>query len=205
MFKGIYVITDEFLTPKSSIYTQVEEALEAGATIVQLRDKESSDADLLPLAEQLQELCRRHKATFIINDRVELAQKMGADGVHIGFHDLSIREARTLLGPDKIIGISCYGDLDRAEKGIEAGADYVAFGAFFPSPTKPKAAVVDKALIAEAKKRFQVPVCVIGGITTENISELAPYGADLYATVSAVFGAHSITDAIYELKSKTHL
>ncbi|MGY6559322.1 MAG: thiamine phosphate synthase [Nitritalea sp.] len=205
MLKGIYVITDEVLTPKSSLRAQVEESLEAGATVVQLRDKSSTDAELRAVAEDLQELCRRHQATFIINDRVELAQKIGADGVHIGYHDLSIREARALLGPDKIIGISCYGDLDRAEKGIEAGADYVAFGAFFPSPTKPKADVVDKSIIAEAKKRFQVPVCVIGGITKENITELAPFGADLYATVSAVFGAHSITDAIYELKSKTHL
>ncbi|MBZ9651908.1 thiamine phosphate synthase [Psychroflexus montanilacus] len=197
--QGIYAITDEVLTPKLTILQQVEEALDAGAKVIQLRDKSSTDAELENTAKALQQLCSKKGATFFINDRVQLARNIGADGVHVGFSDQTVRETRKVVGGQMLIGVSCYGDLERAKQAVQDGADYVAFGAFYPSKTKPKADVVSKEVISEAKKQLDVPVCVIGGIHRDNIAEIAAYQPDLYALVSDIFGSGDIKTAVTEL------
>ncbi|MCH8534376.1 MAG: thiamine phosphate synthase [Flavobacteriaceae bacterium] len=205
MLKGIYAITDEILTPNTSIVSQVEAALKGGARIIQLRNKSAQDKDLIKTATQLQALCVKHKATFFINDRVELAQKIGADGVHIGYSDLGVKETRELISPTVLIGVSCYGDIERAKQAIKDGADYVAFGAFYPSKTKPKAAVVDFKVIAQAKKELGVPVCVIGGINEDNIKEIAAYQPDMFSLVSDIFEAKNIQEKVQKLTQKIKL
>ena len=197
--KGIYAVTDEVLTPKSTIVKQVEEALEAGAKVIQLRDKSSTDDELEPIAKSLQALCDQKNATFFINDRVQLAKKIGADGVHVGFSDQTVKETREEVGEKMLIGVSCYGDIERAKQAVNDGADYVAFGAFYPSKTKPKADVVSKEVIFKAKAELDVPVFVIGGINRKNINEIVDFQPDLYALVSDIFESESIKQTVTEL------
>jgi thiamine-phosphate pyrophosphorylase len=197
--QGIYAVTDEVLTPKSTIVKQVEEALEAGAKVIQLRDKSSTDDELEPIAKSLQALCDQKNATFFINDRVQLAKKIGADGVHVGFTDQTVKETREEVGEKMLIGVSCYGDIERAKQAVNDGADYVAFGAFYPSKTKPKADVVSKEVISKAKAELDVPVCVIGGINRKNINEIVDFQPDLYALVSDIFESESIKQTVTEL------
>lgn len=192
---GLYVITDEKLTPyeNNQILKKVEKTLKGGAKIVQLRDKTKTDEELIPYAIALKELSHKYGAIFIINDRVELALKVDADGVHLGKEDLSITSARKIL-KDKIIGVSCYGDLKRAKEMEALSANYVAFGSFFPSPTKPSAEIIDKRIILEAKKVLKIPVCAIGGITLERAKELIELGADMIAIVSDIWMAENIEE-----------
>lgn len=197
--EGIYAITDEVLTPKPSIIQQVEKALDAGAKVIQLREKTSTDDELEDIAKALQQLCTKKGATFFINDRVQLARKIGADGIHVGFTDQTVKETRKEVGGQMLIGVSCYGDVDRAKQVVKDGADYVAFGAFYPSKTKPKADVVSKEVISKAKEQLDVPVCVIGGIHRGNISEIKTYQPDMYALVSDIFGSGDIKIAVTEL------
>ncbi|MCD6489578.1 MAG: thiamine phosphate synthase [Thermodesulfobacterium sp.] len=192
---GLYVITDEKLTPyeNNKILDKVEKALKGGAKIVQLRDKKNPDEFLISYAQTLKKLCHRYNAIFVVNDRVELALKVNADGVHLGKDDLSISSARKIL-KDKIIGVSCYGDLKRAKEMENLSADYVAFGSFFPSPTKPEAEIVDKKIILEAKKILKIPICAIGGITLERAKELIEFGADMIAVISDIWKAENIAE-----------
>lgn len=200
--QGLYAITDEALTPKSTLVSQVEQALEAGAKVIQLRDKSSTDEELEYVARALQTLCDEHKATFFINDRVQLAKKIGADGVHVGFTDQTVKETREEVGDQMLIGVSCYGDVDRAKQAVKDGANYVAFGAFFPSKTKPKADVVSKEVIFQAKAELDVPVCVIGGINRKNIHEILSFQPDMYALVSDIFESENIKPTVSELVTK---
>lgn len=192
--RGLYAITDEKLTPYKDnlILEKVEKALKGGAKILQLRDKTNEDEFILPYARLIKELCRSYEAIFIINDRVELAKKVEADGVHLGEEDAPIEEARKILGKSKIIGVSCYGSLERAELMEKKSANYVAFGSFFPSPTKPSAKLVDKKILTEAKKALSISVCAIGGITLDKAKELVKLGADLIAVVSDLWLAEDI-------------
>lgn len=199
--KGIYAITDDILTPRETILEKVSEALLGGVNIIQLRDKKSEDSDLLEICIEIRSLCRAHDAIFIINDRVELTKKVRADGVHVGFHNLSVPETRAFLRNDYIIGASCYGDIDRAIKAEKDGADYAAFGAFFPSPTKPKADVISMDIIKQAKEQLNIPICVIGGINKDNIKELKPYQPDMYAVVSAIFKGDNVFENTIELNN----
>ncbi len=191
--KGLYAITDEKLTPKETMLRQVEAALAGGARIVQLRDKNSDDQELLGLATALRELCHSYNALFLVNDRVNLAREVGADGVHIGKTDTSYPEARRRLGPSAIIGVSCYNELERAVDAAKKGADYVAFGSFFPSPTKPEAVRASIDLIEKAKAKLKVPICCIGGITSENVRELVAKGADMAAVISDLWKSQDVT------------
>lgn len=195
--KGLYVLSDDSLTPPQTILAQMKEVLEFGISIIQLRDKTRSDAELEPIARDLQKLCKEHGATFIINDRINLAQKIGADGVHIGIEDGSLHEARLLL-PHAIIGVSCYGDLERAKEAVEGGADYVAFGSFFPSPTKPHSKTVPLEIIQKAKAELSVPICVIGGINSENIHLVKD--ADMISVVSAAYTPNFISQNLASLQ-----
>lgn len=185
--KGLYAITDAKLTPYGEIERYVSEAIRGGVRILQLRDKEMDDEGLYDVAVRLKRICEANNVTFIIDDRVLLAKAVDADGIHIGIEDIEVCNARRIIGDGKIIGVSCYGDLERAKNVIKDGADYVAFGSFFPSPTKPHAKVVDKSVLTEAKS-LGVPVCAIGGITAHNGRELVLAGADMLSVISALWG-----------------
>ncbi|MEZ0343934.1 MAG: thiamine phosphate synthase [Caldimicrobium sp.] len=190
---GLYVITDERLTPyeEGKIFDLVEKALKGGARIVQLRDKSRKDKELIEIALQLKKLCHKYEALFIVNDRVSLAKEVEADGVHLGKDDEALEEAlKKLRG--KIIGVSCYGSLERAKWAESLGASYVAFGSFFPSPTKPEAEVVPFEIISLAKKELKIPICAIGGITLERAEELIKKGADLIAVISDIWLSENV-------------
>lgn len=183
--QGLYAITDETLTPDTTVVSQVEEALKAGARIVQYRNKTASDEHVEGVCVLLKLLCEEHDAVFIIDDRAHLAQKIGAHGLHIGKDDMSLEEAREVF--KGIIGVSCYGSINRAKQMQEAGADYVAFGSFFASPTKPQSGIVKLDILKKAKQELTIPVCAIGGINSDNIDKVALNGADMISVVSAVF------------------
>lgn len=158
------------------------------AACLQLRSKTLARPALLEVATALRDACNTAAVTFIINDDARLAREVAADGVHLGEHDGAIAAARALLGQQAIIGASCYDDLQRARDAIAAGADYVAFGAFFPSPTKPGARRASSGLLAGSTD-LGVPRVAIGGITPDNARPLVAAGADLIAVVSGVFDA----------------
>ncbi|MFP4332219.1 MAG: thiamine phosphate synthase [Campylobacterales bacterium] len=196
---GLYAITDEILTPKSTITSQVEKALKAGVSILQFRDKNSKDSEVEGICQELQALCSSYDATFIIDDRAELVDKIGAQGLHIGKDDIGLKEARAIVGGEKIIGVSCYGSVRRAKEAQDMGANYVAFGSFFRSPTKPKSTIIDLNVITKAKKEITLPICVIGGIDASNLEELMEYKPDMISVVSAVFGGADIEKRVEEL------
>jgi len=185
---GLYAVTPE-TRDDDWLAVQVERALIGGAQVVQYRNK-SADLDLRRRqAVRLRDLCRLHEAALIINDDVGLALEMDADGVHLGRDDQSLVEARAMLGAGKLIGISCYDSLGRADEAQRSGADYVAFGSVFASTTKPAAVRAPFALFAT---RFGVPLCAIGGITLANAPQVIAAGADLLAVVSDLFDAPDI-------------
>lgn len=184
---GLYVITDEKLMRRRDFVRKVAEAAAAGAGIIQLREKASRLRDRLELAREAVRAAHAHGAKLLVNDDPALAAAIGADGVHLGRDDASVEEARALLGRRAIIGVSCYGDIDLAASVQRSGADYVSFGACFKSPTKPKEALVPLSVFGEARRRLQVPLVAIGGITPENAPLVYAAGADLVSVVSSVF------------------
>ncbi len=165
----------------------VAAALDGGATIVQLRDKgQYTAAERAEAARGLHELCHSHDVPFLINDDPELARRLGADGVHVGRGDPSPRIARAVLGPRAIVGVTVYGRLGEEETAANAGADYVAVGPFFPSPTKPKEPVLPLHVLDGVVHRSRLPVFAIGGVTTENAGLLARHGVAGVAVISAI-------------------
>lgn len=200
--KGLYVLTDATLTPTESMLEQVERVLKSGVKVIQYRDKYASDEEAEKQCIRLQALCDVYEAIFIIDDRLEIAYRINADGLHVGEDDVSYEEARARLGEDKIIGVSCYGDLERAKKYANLGADYVAFGAFFPSPTKPHAKMVAPEILKMAKEQLSVPICAIGGINAENIEQLSCYDIAMYSLISAVYKDDAIEENLEKLHTK---
>lgn len=192
---GLYVITDSKLLAAENLIAHVEEAILGGARVVQYRDKSDDHALRLKQALDLQSLCQNHQIPLIINDDIALAKRVGAAGVHLGKHDQALELARFSLGPSAIIGISCYNDLKLAEQAQMAGADYIALGSFFPSPTKPNAVRAEPSTLRNLRRSISVPICAIGGITPENGGELVQSGADMLAVISGVFAANSIHHA----------
>lgn len=190
--KGLYVITDNMLTPEDKMFSMVKEALVGGATIVQLRDKESSDEKIKKIAQSLQELCRSHNALFILNDKIEIAIELHLDGLHIGKSDHH-RFAEIRQEFKGVIGVSCYGNIDLAKEMESMGADYVAFGSFYPSPTKPHANVVPLETLSKAKKALNIPVCAIGGINLLNIQEVMEHQPDMVSLISDIWSSKNIT------------
>ncbi|MDD5240683.1 MAG: thiamine phosphate synthase [Sulfuricella sp.] len=186
MIGGLYAITPE-CADTARLLQMVEQALKGGARLVQYRSKQADPALRHEQASELLTLCQRFRVPLIVNDDVRLADLTGADGVHLGRGDGGVREARLILGPGKIIGVSCYDDLQLALDAETQGADYVAFGCFFPSPTKPGAMAAPLALLHEAKQSLSIPVVAIGGITPDNAGALAEAGADAVAVISALF------------------
>ncbi len=189
---GLYAITDTALTPERSLCEQVRLALAGGARIIQLRDKVHGKGHLCRLAARIKKMCAAAGAILIINDQVDVALAVDAHGVHLGRDDMDLLEARRLLG-NRIIGVSCYGDIDMAIAKEKAGADYVAFGAIFPSPTKPEAPAIGYDIIKNAAAILSVPVCAIGGITVENVEAVINAGADMVAVISDLWTASSIS------------
>jgi thiamine-phosphate pyrophosphorylase len=196
LLNGLYVLTDATLTPEETILEQMERVLKSGVKVIQYRNKDASDVEAEKTCRRLQALCDYYEAIFIIDDRLELAHRINADGLHIGEDDVNYEEARALLGDEKIIGVSCYGNIDRALHYEGLGADYVAFGAFFPSPTKPHSKVVEPELLDDAKKRLRAPICAIGGIHQENIHMLSRYDIAMYSVISAVYKNDEIEENI---------
>jgi len=189
---GLYLITDETLTPYEKIEEYLTPALASSAKIVQFRDKNSNEKILLETSLKIKALCRKHGTLFIINDYVDLAKEIDADGVHIGRDDEEYEAARRVLGKKKIIGVTCYGDIFRAKELEHKGADYAAFGSFFASSTKPNAPVINIDVLKNAKKMLKIPICAIGGITAHNAPPLIEAGADMLAVISDVWKAENI-------------
>lgn len=189
--RGVYAITDG---PRPTLIDDVEQALAGGVAIVQYRDKTNDHARRRDEAAALRVICHRREVPLIINDDVDLAAGIRADGVHLGEDDADIADARAKLGNDAIIGVSCYDSIDRARDCAANGADYLAFGSFFASPTKPNARRATPALLTAART-IQLPVVAIGGITPDNAPSLLNAGADFIAVVSGIFSADDIRQA----------
>ena len=201
---GLYAITDEALIPESFFNKIIESALKGGVKIIQYRDKSSNTQKRFHQASTLCLLCKQYDAISIINDDIELAKTVGADGVHIGRDDNSVETARQTLGSNAIIGVSCYGDLALAKQAEKNGADYVAFGAMFTSPTKPTATVTGMDIIAQAKSQLSIPICTIGGITEKNIHQVVEHGSDMTAVISCLFSKSDITHTAKSLSQYFH-
>jgi thiamine-phosphate pyrophosphorylase len=195
---GLYAITPE-TDNTERLLKQVEAALAGGVAAVQYRNKSADVALRHEQASELVALCRRFSVPLIVNDDLRLADLCDADGVHLGRDDGSLREARIILGRNKLIGASCYQSLDLALAAQAAGADYVAFGSFFSSPTKPAASRADAGLLREAAQTLHVPIVAIGGITLTNAPQLLDAGADSLAVLSALFEAPDVRAAAREL------
>lgn len=190
-FRGLYAITPDWSDSRRLLET-AEAILAAGCRWLQYRNKAASDCHRQEQAVALRGLTRKHGARLIVNDDLDLALFCEADGVHLGEDDGELAKARLRLdaaGPGRILGASCYQRLDLAEAAAKAGADYIAFGSFFASPTKPLARRADPGLLAAGKAMTGLPACAIGGITPDNAGELVRAGADLLAVISALYEA----------------
>ena len=196
---GLYAITDTQLIPRQRFVETVEAAVRGGATMVQLREKDTPQEEVIRLGRELLAVTRRYGAVLIINDHPAVAKAIGADGAHVGREDPPVHEARALLGPEAIIGASCYGDVTRAMAAEQEGADYVAFGTPFPSPTKTKRTDTPLGIFQEVKQHVRVPVFAIGGITIDNARQVIAAGADGIAVVSGVFAAGDVEAAAHAL------
>lgn len=186
--RGLYAITDG---PRADLVDACAAALEGGARMLQYRDKSDDATRRLAEARALQALCARFGVPLIVNDDVDLAAAAGAAGVHLGEDDAPIDAARARLGAEAIVGVSCYDSLERARRLAAAGADYLAFGAFFASPTKPQARRATLDLLRAAKP-LGLPLVAIGGIDAGNAAALVEAGADCVAVISALFGAADV-------------
>ncbi|HSV19630.1 MAG TPA: thiamine phosphate synthase [Casimicrobiaceae bacterium] len=193
--RGLYALTPD-TRDTAALVAAVAAALDGGAAAVQYRSKDPDAALRAAQARALARVLAARGGLYIVNDDAALAREVGADGVHIGAGDGSVAAARDALGPERLIGVSCYDDLERARAAVAAGADYVAFGSMFASPTKPHARRADPALLARAQA-FGVPVVAIGGITAANADVLFAAGADAVAVIGDVF-AHDDPQAVRE-------
>jgi thiamine-phosphate pyrophosphorylase len=190
-FRGLYAVTqDDLLLPRLS--AMVNAALKGGVKFVQYRNKIAPSPLRRSQAAELLRICRAADAKLIVNDDLALALEIGADGVHLGRDDGDLAAARAALGPDKILGVSCYNEISRAEAAAAAGADYIAFGAVFASPTRPDAAHAPLSLLTEAK-RLGLPIAAIGGITLDNAETVINAGADMLAVITNLFDTMDVT------------
>ena len=193
--RGLYAIADTQILDDAQLAPAVEAVIAGGARVVQYRDKQHPPEIRRRHARTIFDLCRRHGVLFLVNDDVALALETGADGVHLGRDDLPLAQAREQLGADSLIGVSCYNELERALTAQRQGADYIAFGSFFPSRTKPQAVHATPELLREARLRLKIPIVAIGGITPENGATLIEAGADMLAVIEGVFAQPDIRAA----------
>lgn len=190
----LYAVTDRTWLGDKTLYQQVEAALNGGATFVQLREKDLDEESFYREAKELNDLCKRFRVPFVINDYVDLVSRVDADGVHVGQADMEAKDVRTRIGPDKILGVSVQ-TVDQARKAEVAGADYLGVGAVFPTSTKPEAVDVDQEMLRAICQAVSIPVVAIGGITERKIPELKHSGIAGVAVVSAIFNQKDITEA----------
>lgn len=197
----LYAVTDRKWTGEKTLYQQVEEALNGGATLIQLREKDMSQEEFLKEAREITELCHRYGTALIINDNVEVALKSGADGVHVGIEDTPVEEIRKMTPGDFIIGATAK-TTEQAQRAEKEGADYIGVGAVFPSPTKKNAIRITLELLKKICSSVRIPAVAIGGITYENAGTLRGGRMAGVAVVSAVFGAADIKKETARLKKK---
>lgn len=197
----LYAVTDRSWLGGETLRSQVERALKGGATFIQLREKELDEGDFLEEAKEIQKLCREYHVPFVINDNVEIAAAIGADGVHVGQSDMEAGDVRRRLGPDKIIGVSAQ-TAEQALRAQEHGADYLGVGAVFPTGSKADATEVSRETLEEICRAVDIPVIVIGGIGRENVMELKGSGICGIAVISAIFAQKDIEAAAAELKKR---
>lgn len=197
----LYAVTDRSWLGGETLRSQVERALKGGATFIQLREKELDEGDFLEEAKEIQKLCREYHVPFVINDNVEIAAAVGADGVHVGQSDMEAGDVRRRLGPDKIIGVSAQ-TAEQALRAQEHGADYLGVGAVFPTGSKADATEVSREMLEEICRAVDIPVIAIGGIGRENVMELKGSGICGIAVISAIFAQKDIEAAAAELKKR---
>lgn len=189
---GLYAMADTSVLPEDLLVPATSLAIGSGARLVQYRSKSDDTALKEWQAVDLLHLCRGLNVPLIINDDVELAAAINADGVHLGKDDMTVADARARLGDEVIIGASCYGSVALAEQAWKDGASYVAFGRFFPSSTKPFAVQTEPAILTAAREAMPLPICAIGGITTSNAAALLEAGADMLAVAQGLFGGGDV-------------
>ena len=185
--RGLYLVTPNW-ADTGRLLAATEAGLRGGAALVQYRNKAADGALRLEQATALLALCRRHGRPLVINDHLQLCKRLDADGVHLGGTDLAIEHGRRLLGPGKIVGASCYGQMALARAAQQAGASYAAFGGFYPSPVKKYDFVTAPEILDQARAELALPLVVIGGMTVENAAPLVARGADMVAAITAVYG-----------------
>jgi thiamine-phosphate pyrophosphorylase len=195
--KGLYLVTPDW-DDTDALIKATETALSVGIGLLQYRHKTANGELRLEQASALLKLCRQHNVPFIVNDHIDLCIALDADGIHVGGTDASVAVVRTLIGKDKILGASCYGDFALAEQAQIAGASYVAFGGFYPSRVKKYEVSTPASIVSKAKSQLTLPVCVIGGMTPDNAKPLVKEGADMVAAISSVYSADDIAIAVKE-------
>lgn len=198
----LYAVTDRSWLNGQTLFEQVEEALKGGATFIQLREKVLEDELFLKEALEIKELCRRCNVPFVINDNVEIAHKINADGVHVGQSDMQANDVRAILGKDKILGVSAQ-TVEQALLAESQGADYLGVGAVFATGSKADADDVSHEMLKEICNAVKIPVVAIGGISKHNVTELKGSGICGIAVISAIFAADNIRLATAELKELT--
>ena len=198
----LYAVTDRHWTGEKTLYQQTEEAILGGTTFLQIREKELNEADFEKEALELQALCKKYKIPFIVNDNVELAKKIDADGVHVGQEDMNACKVRELLGPDKILGVSAQ-TVEEAILAEKQGADYLGVGAVFPTGSKSDAIDVPLETLKAICKAVKIPVVAIGGITKDNLCQLKGSGIAGISVISAIFAQKDIKAAAEDLKKRT--
>lgn len=197
---GIYLISDSKNLAIDDLLDKTEKILDVGISLFQFRDKNSKYEIKKSTALKLQTLCKKYNTLFIINDDVVLAKEISADGVHLGRNDMDINMARKILG-DKIVGFSCYNNLEDAITAEIMGADYIALGSFFNSPTKPEARKIAIDLLPIAKSKLNIPVVAIGGITPENGKQLVDNKVDFLAIISGIYASTDIINSVKAYKN----
>ena len=198
---GLYVITDNKLIERENLVDTVESALKGGADMIQLREKNTNAEEILSRGGKLLRIAKKYHVPLIINDYPEMAYQIGADGVHLGKNDPNIKTARKILGNNKIIGVSCYNQIDHGANAVRDGADYIVFGTPYFTPTKPEREPTPIETLFEARDTFRdIPIFAIGGITPENASEILKTGVDGIVVITAVFGQKNTKEATQQLK-----
>ncbi len=193
IIKGLYAITPD-MADLNTLVHKTQLAIEGGAFMVQYRSKKQDHAVKMQQCAAILRLCREYGVPCIVNDDAEMCRILEADGVHLGENDDNIAEVRRILGEDAIIGSSCYDQLDRAKQAQKEGATYVAFGAVFPTPTKPNAPRATLELLREAKREIHIPIVAIGGITVNNAHDVIETGVDAIAVITSLFEAKTIKE-----------
>ena len=198
----LYAVTDRSWLNGETLYAQVEKALNGGVTFVQLREKALDEQAFLEEAKEIQKLCAQYHVPFVINDNVEIAAQIGADGVHVGQSDMEAGDVREKLGPDRIIGVSAQ-TVEQAVRAQERGVDYLGVGAVFQTGSKADAVEVSHETVRAITEAVDIPVIAIGGITKDNVSELSGTGICGIAVISAIFAQEDIEGAARVLKERT--